>query len=154
MKLLKTLSPLLVCLLFTAFSSGSSFGQHKGHAHPHHNTKAKPHAKAHAVKHHHHVYRKAVHRSKYHPATSVVFTPTWAPHKKYNRRWVYFPKHRCYYDNWRKVYVYNMNGNWTTNPKKPKHIENVNLEEEGVELTEVDDDNDEIYNSLEESSEE
>ena len=84
MKLLKTLSPLLVCLLFTAFSS---FGQHKGHAHPHHNTKAKPHAKAHAVKHHHHVYRKAVHRSKYHPATSVVFTPTWAPHKKYNRRY-------------------------------------------------------------------
>ena len=47
-----------------------------------------------------------------------------------------------------------MNGSWKINAKKPKQIENVNLEEEGVELTEVDDDNDEIYNSLEESSEE
>ena len=152
MKLFKTLSPLLVCLLFTTFSSNYTFGQHKKHPHSHH--KAKPHAKINAVKHHRHVYRKAAHRSKYHPAKAIVYTPVWAPHKKYNRRWVYFPKHRCYYDNWRKVYVYKMNGSWKINAKKPKQIENVNLEEEGVELTEVDDDNDEIYNSLEESSEE
>ena len=151
MKLLKWFSPLLICLLFTAFSTTNSFGQHKHHKNHSH---AHPHAKAHAKKQKRHVYRKAVKRSVYHPAKVVAFTPVWAPNKKYNRRWVYFPKHRCYYDNWRKAYVYQMNGKWITNAKKPKQIENVNLEEEGVELTQVDDDNDEIYNSLEESSEE
>jgi hypothetical protein len=136
MNLLKRLSTLTVCLVFTILTAQTTFAQHhkKGHPHPHHHPH-KPH--------------KPHPRSKYHPAKVVVYAPVWAHHKKYNRRWVYFPKHKCYWDNWRNVYVYKVDGNWTTSPNKPKTIEAVNLEDEAVELNDVEDDDDEIYKSLE-----
>lgn len=137
MNLLKRLSTLTVCLVFTTLTAQTTFAQHHKKGHPHH-------------KHHPH---KPHPRSKYHPAKVVVYAPVWAHHKKYNRRWVYFPKHKCYWDNWRNVYVYKVDGNWTTSPNKPKTIEAVNLEDEAVELNDVEDDDDEIYKSLEEAKE-
>lgn len=137
MNLLKRLSTLTVCLVFTTLTAQTTFAQHHKKGHPHH-------------KHHPH---KPHPRSKYHPAKVVVYAPVWAHHKKYNRRWVYFPKHKCYWDNWRNVYVYKVDGNWTTSPNKPKTIEAVNLEDEALELNDVEDDDDEIYKSLEEAKE-
>ena len=48
------------------------------------------------------------------------------------------------------MYVYKIDGNWITSPNKPKTIEAVDIEEEAIELTDVEDDDDEIYKSLEE----
>lgn len=87
-----------------------------------------------------------VYKSKFRPAKVVVYHPVWAPTKNINRRWVYFPKYNCYWDNWRNVYYYKNNNVWISSSKKPTIIINVNLEnEKHYELNEIDDDDDEIY---------
>ena len=134
---MKWLLSILLLVFGTVFFSQTTFAQpskkavvvHKGkpHHHPHHH----PH------------YKKHPHKpSIYRPAKVVVYSPAWAPHKKYNRRWVYFPNKKCYWDNWRKVYVVRVNNQWETTTQKPADLN----PEEAVELTEVDDDDDELYN--------
>lgn len=104
-------------------------------------------------KHHHHGNNKnviVVHKSNFRPAVVHVYHPIWAPHKSMNRRWVYFPKHQCYWDNWRNVYYYKNKNYWISSVSKPIFIINVDLaKEKQFELKEVDDDDDTIFNSNE-----
>lgn len=114
--------------------------------------KGKGHGKAnHASKHHqgsniHH--KNKIKRSVYRPKTFVVYHPGWAPKKKFNRRWVYFPRHNFYWDNWREVYVYRNANTWITNATPPSIIVNVTIEnEKHYELKESDDDSDDVYST-------
>ncbi len=87
-----------------------------------------------------------VRKSKFRPVKVVVFHPHWGPNKSFHRRWVYFPKYNCYWDNWRNVYFYKTTHGWVSTAQKPTIIINVNLENENhYELNEVHDDNDEVY---------
>jgi hypothetical protein len=97
-----------------------------------------------ARNHHHHPHVK--HRSQFRPAVVVVYRPHWAPQREIHRRWVYFPKHRLYWDNWRNLYFYPNGAVWVSSPGLPAHLIHLKLEEEKYkELKESDDDNDEIY---------
>ncbi len=121
-----------ITLILSLFISTTFFGQKgKGHGH-----------------HHHHGNKKVVvvKRSHYRPAKIVVYHPHWHPAYAYNRRWVYFPKHNFYWDNWRNHYVFYNGGVWISQPTAPAVIVNVNLEKEkNVELKEDEDDVDDVY---------
>lgn len=93
-----------------------------------------------------HPHRRVVARSHYRPAKIVVYHPHWRPAYEYHRRWVYFPRHNFYWDNWRQGYYY-MNGQtWVFNVSPPPVIVNVNLEKEkNYELKEDEDDVDDVY---------
>ncbi|MBA3682537.1 MAG: hypothetical protein H0W73_15435 [Bacteroidetes bacterium] len=128
MKTFKYILPLVIFL----FISSDFFAQ-KGKGHGHH--KGHRHGKVVVVK-----------RSSYRPAKVVVYHPHWRPKYAYNRRWVYFPRHNFYWDNWRNHYVYYNGGAWISQPTAPPIIVNVNLEnEKNVELKEDDDDVDDVY---------
>lgn len=133
------LTTLFVTGLFLMLHTSNFAQKQKGHGHKnpqgqHHHPKNNPGKVV------------VVHKSKYRPAKMVVYHPVWAPKKNINRRWVYFPKYNCYWDNWRNVYFYKSNNVWISSSKKPIIILNVNLEyEKHYELNEVDDDEDEIY---------
>jgi hypothetical protein len=133
---------LVISGLFLLMNS-NSFGQHQKKVVVIH--KGNGHGKG----NHHGPNKKKVvivHKSKFRPAKVVVYHPVWAPKKNYNRRWVYFPKYHCYWDNWRNVYFYKNGNVWVSSAQKPTIIVNVNLENEyHYELEEADDDNDEIY---------
>lgn len=92
--------------------------------------------------------RVVVRRSIYRPEKVVVYRPFWAPRRAYNRRWVYFPRHNFYWDNWRQVYVYRNATVWIYNAAPPATVENVNIEnEKHYELKADEDDIDDVYQS-------
>jgi hypothetical protein len=123
----------LVCLFVVLFVFNNSIlaqrGAHQGHRHPH--------KRARMVK-----------RSVYRPARVVVYQPRWRPNYAYHRRWVYFPRHNFYWDNWRNHYVFWNGSIWLSQATAPAPIVNLNLEKEkAVELKETEDDQDDIYNT-------
>lgn len=87
-------------------------------------------------------------RSRYRPARVVVYHPYWGPHFDYHRRWIYFPRYNIYWDNWRNHYVFRNGNVWISQPTAPPVLVNVNLNKaRAVELSEKEDDMDEIYQS-------
>ena len=126
---MKNLIPTVALFLLTSIGTSVSFGQHRPHAH-------RP-----AARHHH-----PVHGSHFRPATVVVFHPHWAPHREFHRRWVYFPKQRLYWDNWRELYFFHNGTVWISSPQLPAHLIHLKIEQEKhKELKEAMDDDDEIY---------
>jgi hypothetical protein len=122
--------------------NGNGNGNHGGKGNGNRNHENNQQGK---VNHHN---RKNVKRSVYRPTTIVVYHPNWAPKRNYNRRWVYFPGHNFYWDNWRQIYVYRNGNVWISNPNPPSFIININLgAEKHYELKEDDDDTDDIYNN-------
>ncbi|MCC6370425.1 MAG: hypothetical protein IT236_05405 [Bacteroidia bacterium] len=122
---------LAIGILFT----GSIFAQrgHGGHGRKHH-----PHRGKVVV----------VHRSPYRPHKVIVYHPHWRPAYTCNRRWVYFPRHNFYWDNWRNHYVFWNGVAWVSQSNAPATIVNINLSNEPTkELKEDDDDVDDIYKS-------
>ena len=95
-----------------------------------------------AARHH----RQVAKRSNHHPTTIVAYHPGWAPHKTINRRWVYFPKHNLYWDNWRNLYFYKNGAKWVSSSTLPAHLKSSKLdEEEFIELDQENEEDDEIY---------
>ena len=89
-------------------------------------------------------------KSKFRPNKIVVYHPYWRPKYSYNRRWVYFPKHNFYWDNWRNHYVFYNGTVWLSQPTAPPIIVNVNLEKEKhYELKEIEEDDDDVYKTNE-----
>ena len=130
----------LILLLTSISFAQKGRGNRKGQPHNGINHQAK-------MNHHNKVVGR---RSVYRPKTVVVYHPGWAPKRNYNRRWVYFPRHNFYWDNWRQVYVYRNANIWVSNPTPPPIIVNVNIEnEKHYELKEDDDDTDDVYKTNE-----
>ncbi len=95
-----------------------------------------------------HPNRRVVVRSRHRPSKVVVFHPYWAPKKAYNRRWIFFPKHNLYWDNWRQMYVYKNGGVWVSNATLPSNIVNLKIDDEkSYELNEPEDELDDVYES-------
>ncbi|HRG01623.1 MAG TPA: hypothetical protein PKZ75_10925 [Bacteroidia bacterium] len=116
-------------------------GGHGGHGGGHH-----PHVKAKIVGKQHPNGRVVVVKSRYRPAKLVVFHPVWGPKRAFNRRWVFFPKHNFYWDNWRQMYVYRNGTVWVVNATPPPTVVNINIDnEKHYELKETDDDVDDVY---------
>lgn len=85
-------------------------------------------------------------KSKYRPAKIVVYHPHWHKTHTYHRRWVYFPRHNFYWDNWRQGYYYRNGAVWVFNTTPPPVIVNINLSnEKNYELQTDEDDVDNIY---------
>ncbi len=85
-------------------------------------------------------------KSKYRLGTVVVYHPQWNKAHAYHRRWVYFPGHNFYWDNWRQGYYYRNGAVWVFNTTPPPVIVNINLgNERSYELQEDEDDMDDIY---------
>jgi len=102
------------------------------------------HGRGHRKQHRH--VRRAVIKSRYRPAKTVLFYPKWRPKQAYHRRWVYFPKYNLYFDNWRGHYVYRNAAVWVSQPAPPPIIVNVNLADvPHRELSAEDDDFDDVY---------
>lgn len=138
---MKTLKLFILTILLLSFSL-VSYAQ-RGHTHGKGNPR-----KAVMVKQHHHPKKIVVVRSKYRPHNAIVFHPYWAPAKVCHRRWVFFPKHNLYWDNWRNVYFFWNGTIWVSQPKPPAIIVNINLEKEKhYELKENEDDLDDVYQS-------
>ena len=128
---MKNLIPKLALFLIMTTGAPFSYGQHRPYAH-------RP-----AARHPHH---QPVHRSHYRPATVIIFHPHWSPHREFHRRWVYFPKHNLYWDNWRELYFFHNGTVWVSSPQLPPHLHHVKIEnEKHKELKESVDDDDEIY---------
>jgi hypothetical protein len=128
---MKNLITIWILFLLITVGTSFSYGQHRPHAH-------RP-----AANHPHH---QPVHRSHYRPATVVIYHPHWAPHREFHRRWVYFPKHKLYWDNWRELYFFYNGTAWVSSPGLPPHLVHLKLEnEKHKELKESVDDDDEIY---------
>lgn len=125
-----------ICMILITTSLFSQRGH--GHGHGNRGTKV-------VVKNHPRGNRVIV-RSAYRPAKIVVYHPHWRPNYGYHRRWVYFPRHNFYWDNWRQGYCY-MNGPvWVFNASPPPIVVNVNLaDEKNYELKEEQDDVDDVY---------
>lgn len=123
MKALKIIL-LSVCLLLSIVG----FSQ-RGYGHGHHNGK-----------------KVVVHRSHYRPRHVVVYHPHWRPAYSCSRRWVYFPRHNFYWDNWRNHYVFYNGAVWVSQANVPTTIVNINLQnEKTVELNDTMDDVDDVY---------
>ncbi|MES2513495.1 MAG: hypothetical protein V4580_05095 [Bacteroidota bacterium] len=89
---------------------------------------------------------RVVVKSHYRPAKIGVYHPHWHPAHDYHRRWVYFPRHNFYWDNWRQGYYYRNGTVWVFNATPPAVIVNVNLaNESSYELREDEDDMDDVY---------
>ncbi len=136
---------LTLILIFIAFSTSNSFAQRGGHGgrhgYGHHNNRGV------VVRNNRHVNRIIV-RSMYRPNNIVVFHPYWGIKRSFNHRWVYFPRHNFYWDNWRNVYVYRSGAVWVSNQTPPPVIVNVNInEEKHYELKENEDDVDDVYST-------
>ncbi len=109
---------------------------HGGHGNGHHNR--------------HHGKVVVVKRSGFRPHKMVVYHPHWRPAFACNRRWVYFPRHNFYWDNWRNHYVFWNGTLWVSQANAPAMIVNVNMATEPAkELKEDEDDVDDIYQSNE-----
>jgi hypothetical protein len=116
----------IVCLIILAvFISDSAFSQRK----------ARQRGKTVVV----------VRHSRYRPRHVSVFRPHWHQRLTCQRRWVYFPRHNFYWDNWRNRYLYFNGAIWVSKSTAPATVSNVVLADETFyELNETDDDNDDI----------
>lgn len=86
-----------------------------------------------------------VKHSRYRPRRVTVFRPAWHPQWACQRRWVYFPRHNFYWDNWRSHYMVYSGSVWVSQSGAPTSAGKLNLaDEKYYELNEADDDNDEI----------
>ncbi len=75
--------------------------------------------------------------NKHHIGKVKVYHPHWAPRANFKHRWVYFPRHNFYWDNFRNVYVIRTGTIWVTSKTTPKEIENIDLsKEKSIELSE------------------
>jgi hypothetical protein len=91
-------------------------------------------------------YGSRVRKSVYRPVKIGVYHPHWKPNHAYNRRWVYFPRHNFYWDNWRQGYYYRNGDVWVFDVIQPAVIVNVSLANEpNYELKQDEDDLDDIY---------
>ena len=129
---------LVACMLMLGTNLG--FSQRGGHGHAGHHGGARV-----VVKNHHRGNRVMV-RSVYRPAKIGMYYPHWRPNYGYHRRWVYFPRHNFYWDNWRQGYYYRNGTVWIFNTTPPPTVVNINLaEEKNYELKEDQDDVDDVY---------
>lgn len=133
MKNLKFIFVLAISIVFSTigFGQGRHGGGHKGGGHHGgHNHKGVV------------VVKK---RSVFRPNKIVVFHPGWHVKHSFYRRWVYFPKHNFYWDNWRNHYRFWNGTIWVSQPAAPATVVNINLAtEKHYELKETDDDDDDI----------
>ncbi len=119
------------------FSSSLYFAQKRG-GHP--NQKSNHHQQHRGKK------VVVVKHSRYRPHKVRVYHPHWHPNYSYNRRWVFFPRHNMYWDNWRNQYVFWNGAIWVSQTNTPTVIVNVNLDKEkAVELKDDEDDVDDVY---------
>lgn len=134
------ITTVLLILSFLFFGTLDSFAQ-RGHK------KGHPHKPVRVVKPYHHKPRAAVVvKSKYRPAKIVVYHPYWGPKHSFHRRWVYFPRHNFYWDNWRQCYFFWNGVIWVNQITPPPTVVNINLEtEKHYELKENEDDVDDVY---------
>lgn len=51
--------------------------------------------------------------------------PSWAPANGYRHRYIYFPEHKCYYDNYNGFYIYRKGTVWVTSYYLPAFIINI-----------------------------
>lgn len=51
--------------------------------------------------------------------------PDWAPANGYRHRYIFFPEHRCYYDNYYGVYIYRKGKIWVSSYTRPWFIINI-----------------------------
>lgn len=138
---------ILISILFICMAI-FTFAQRGGNAKPHKNGRAHAH-KGHQGK------VVVVKRSPHRPHKIGAYHPHWRPHHTFHRRWVYFPGHNFYWDNWRNHYVFWNGVVWVSQPKAPPAIVNVNLEKEKhVELKEDEDDVDDVYKGNEDHKKE
>ncbi len=87
-----------------------------------------------------------VKKSIYRPGKIVVYHPFWGPKRAFNHRWVYFPRHNFYWDNWRNQYVFWNGTIWYSQPSPPPAVININIDnEKHYELNDKDDDVDDVY---------
>ena len=81
-----------------------------------------------------------VKNNKHHVGKVKVYHPRWAPRANFKHRWVYFPHHNFYWDNFRNVYVVRTGTIWVASETAPKELEKVDLsKEKSVELSEEND---------------
>jgi hypothetical protein len=122
---------IILVLLLSVSINAALFSQKRNHGHKHHR-----HNKV------------IVKRSPYRPRKVIVYHPHWRPTYTYNRRWIFWPKHNFYWDNWRNQYVFWNGTIWVSQVARPAIIVNLNLaEEKHHELKDSEDDNDEISSS-------
>jgi len=77
---------------------------------------------------------------KHRVGKAKVYRPRWALRASFKHRWVYFPRHNFYWDNFRNVYVIRTGTVWVTSENAPKEVETVDLsKEECIELNEEND---------------
>ncbi len=121
-----------IALLLGLFASSNAYSQKMARV------KSSPHHKTVVVKNQNGKVNK------------VVYRPHWAPKRSYYHRWVYFPRHNFYWDNVRSVYVYRNGVKWVAVATLPSVYAKINLEKEKcVELTDVDDSTETVYDKNE-----
>ncbi|MES2763016.1 MAG: hypothetical protein V4677_12460 [Bacteroidota bacterium] len=144
MKIIKTIV-LLICIILGTNPVFSQKGHGNGKGHGHGNGHGNGHKGGKVVVKGHPQGRVVV-KSHYRPAKIGGYHPHWRPNYSYNRRWVYFPRHNFYWDNWRQGYYYMSGPTWVFNATAPAVIVNVNLaNERSYELREDEDDMDDVY---------
>ncbi|MCC6838037.1 MAG: hypothetical protein IT234_05810 [Bacteroidia bacterium] len=53
--------------------------------------------------------------------------PSWAPANGYRHRYIFFPEHKCYYDNFNGIYIYRKGSIWVTSYQTPSFIFNISI---------------------------
>ena len=92
-----------------------------------------------------------VKNKNHHVRKAVVYHPRWAPRASFKHRWVYFPRHNFYWDNFRNVYVIRTGTIWVTSETAPKEVEKVDLsKEKQIELGEENDSQESIQDKNDE----
>ncbi len=142
MKKIKALLSLLVILMLTFTNAAYAQKGRANHGHQKINSRTK--VIVHNNKRGH--KKTVIYKSNYRPKHIIIYHPHWAAKRNYNRRWVYFPRHNFYWDNWRQGYYYKNELTWVFNTTPPPIIVNVNIEKEtNYELNENEDDVDDVY---------
>ena len=138
--ILKTVIVVISFLLLGTLNSFSQKGGHHGGKGGHHGGHGGK------VGHPHHAGKVMVKKSIYRPGKIVVYHPGWGPKRAFNHRWIYFPRHNFYWDNWRNHYVFWNGTIWFSQPSPPPTVVNINIDnEKHYELKEKDDDVDDVY---------
>lgn len=139
---------ILIAISFLLLGTFNSFSQKGGHGHGGggHRGGGGYHGGGGKGKGYRHGAKIVVKQSIYRPAKIVVFHPFWGPKRAFNHRWVYFPRHNFYWDNWRNHYVFWNGTIWYSQPSPPPTVINVNIDnEKHYELKDSDDDVDDVY---------
>lgn len=105
MKTIVLISLMLLCIPHFAIAQ-------KGKGHAKKQVKYKENYKHDAVAYHYH-------------KTKRKGPPDWAPANGYRHRYVFFPEHRCYYDNYNGFYIFKKGSVWVTSYNRPWFILNI-----------------------------